>query len=111
MKKVKKIITEETFRNYVRTQGWYYTILSENIYFTINKEKYPSNMLSIIRKCFNNYYVGRENCGKYYKFTIYTGDKETQKFLNSPIKFETPIQAFNREFNEDTKILKETYNK
>lgn len=111
MKKVKKIITEETFRNYARTQGWYYTILSENISFTIDKEKYPSNMLSVIRKCFNNYYVGRENCGKYYKITIYTGDKETQKFFNTPIKFETPRQAFNRELKKDMKKLKETYNK
>ena len=107
MKRVKKIITEEAFRNYAITQNWYYTILNENIYLTINKEKYPSNMLSVIRKCFNNYYVGRENCGKYYKITIYTGDKETQKFLNSPIKFETPRQAFYREFKEDMKNLKE----
>ena len=109
MKNVKKIITEESFRNYARTNGWYYTILSENISFTINKEKYPSNMLGVIRKCFNNYYVGRENCGKYYKITIYTGDKETQKFLNTPIKFETPRHEFNREFKKDMEKLKETY--
>ena len=105
MKKVKKIITEEAFRNYAITQNWYYTILSENISFTINKEKYPSNMLGVIRKCFNDYYVGRENCGKYYKITIYAGDKEIQKFLNTPIKFETPRQTFNREYKEDIKKL------
>ena len=107
----KTIITEEGLRNYARQQGWFDTVLYESIAFRIDKTKNPSNMLSCLRKVFKDNYVGRDNCGNTFRYIIYTGDKETQEFLNKPIKFETPRQQFNREFKKDMENLRNTYNK
>ena len=103
---MKTIITEENFRNYARTQGWFETVLYENVSFTIKKDKTPSNMLAVVRKVFKSNFVNKENRKDSWKFTIYCGDKETMKYLNTPIKFETSRQEFNRLFNEDMKRLK-----
>lgn len=104
---MKTIITEENFRNYARTQGWFDTVLYENISFSIKKNKTPSNMLAVVRKVFKSNFVNKENRNDSWKFTIYCGDKETMKALNTPIKFETPRQEFNRLFKEDMKRLKQ----
>lgn len=103
---MKTIITEENFRNYARTQGWFETVLYENVSFTIKKDKTPSNMLAVVRKVFKSNFVNKENRKDSWKFTIYCDDKETMKYLNTPIKFETSRQEFNRLFNEDMKRLK-----
>ena len=103
---MKTIITEENFRNYARTQGWFDTVLYENVSFTIKKDKTPSNMLAVVRKVFKSNFVNKENINDSWKFTIYCGDKETMKYLNTPIKFETSRQEFNILFNEDMKRLK-----
>ena len=83
---MKTIITEENFRNYARTQGWFETVLYENVSFTIKKDKTPSNMLAVVRKVFKSNFVNKENRKDFWKFTIYCGDKETMKALNTPIK-------------------------
>jgi len=109
---MKTIITEENFRNYARTQGWFDTVLYENISFSIKKEKTPSNMLAVVRKVFKSNFVNKENKNDSWKFTIYCGDKETMKAWNTPIKFETPRHEFNRLFKEDMSGLKKyVYNK
>ena len=86
MKKVKTIIKKETLREYVLNQGWFDTILYENISFSIKKDKTPSNMLSVLRKVFTDHYVGKHSSKDSYIFTIYAGDKETEEFLNKPIR-------------------------
>ena len=103
--KTKTIITEENFRNYARTQGWFYTALYENVVFTIKKDKTPSNMLSVIRKVFKKNYVGKESYKDSWKYTIYCGDKETMKDLNTPIKGFGPINKnkFVRDCIDDLK--------
>lgn len=90
-KKTKTIITEENFRNYARTQGWFDTALYENVVFTIKKDKTPSNMLSVIRKVFKSNYVGKDSYKDSWKYTIYCGDKETMKDWNTPINGLGPI--------------------
>lgn len=102
----KNIITEENLRNYARSQGWFYTILYETISFRIDKTKNPSNMLSCLRKVFKDNYVARENCSKTFRYIIYKGDKETQEFLNKPIKILTERQQINKMLKEEMKKLK-----
>lgn len=89
--KTKRIITEENFRNYARTQGWFDTALYENVVFTIKKDKTPSNMLSVVRKVFKDYYVGKDSYKDSFIFTIYCGDKETMKFWHGPIRGLRPV--------------------
>ena len=86
MKKVKTIIKEDTIREHARTKGLFDTILYEDIKLRIKKDKTPSNMLSALRKVFKDYYVGKDSYNEFYIFTIYTGDKETNEFLNKPIR-------------------------
>ena len=111
---MKTIITEENFRNYARTQGWFDTALYENVVFTIKKDKTPSNMLYVIRKVFKSNYVGKDSYKDSWKYTIYCGDKETMKELNKPLRgFMTESKAkrdtrkYLREMKEE---LKRTYN-
>lgn len=85
MKKAKYFITEDNFREYARSQGWFDTICYESIEFCIDKDKVPSNILSVARKVFKNNYVKKERYNNVYIFTICYGDKETQKSLNTPL--------------------------
>lgn len=109
--KTKRIITEENFRNYARTQGWFDTALYENVVFTIKKDKTPSNMLAVVRKVFKDYYVGKENYKDSWKYTIYCGDKETMKDWNTPIKGFATERSNKRDALNYVKQLKYMLNK
>lgn len=112
--KTKTIISEENFRNYARTQGWFDTALYENVVFTIKKDKTPSNMLTVVRKVFKSYYVGKDSYKDSWKYTIYCGDKETMKFWNTPLRgFMTESKAkrdMRKRLKEMKEELKRTYN-
>lgn len=81
-----------------------------HVRITYNKGAKVAGYLGWFRKNFPNNYVGKESFGGQVTITIYAGDKETQKFLNKPIKFETSRQQFNREFKKDMENLRNTYN-
>lgn len=56
--------------------------------------------LKILRTIFPDNYVGKDSRGDKWIYTIYPGDKETQKFLNEPLKFESPRKELKKYLDE-----------
>jgi len=92
-------MTVEEFRDQAIKNGTFEKLKTQNIVLTIKDNIKTTRFLSFLRKVFPDNYVGKE-CRKY---TIYTGDKETQKILNTPIHF------YNKK--DSMKELKEELNK
>ncbi len=70
----------------------------KNVTFQFEKKQNVAGVLAVLRVAFPNNFVQKYN-NKYdgkWEFTIYAGDKETQKFLNTEIKFDTPQQEMRK---------------
>lgn len=92
-------MTVEEFREQVIKNGTIEKLKTQNVVLTIKDNIKTTGFLSFLRKVFPYNYVGKE--GR--RYIIYTGDKETQKILNTPIHF------YNQ--NDARKELKEEMNK
>ena len=92
-------MTVEEFRDQAIKNGTFEKLKTQNIVLTIKDNIKTTRFLSFLRKVFPDNFVGKE--GR--KYTIYTGDKETQKILNTPIHF------YNKK--DSMKELKEELNK
>lgn len=92
-------MTVEEFREQAIKNGTFEKLKTKNVVLTLKDNIKTTGFLSFLRKVFPDNYVGKE--GR--KYTIYTGDKETQNILNTPIHF------YNQ--NDAKKELKEEINK
>lgn len=94
------VFTVENFKSYANKQGWF-SLLNDghDVRFELKPNVSSKGLLTVLRKVFPDNYVGKE--GR--KYTIYHGDKETQKLLNTPIHF------YNQ--NDAIKELKDELNK
>ena len=80
----------------------------KNVTFHFEKKQNVAGVLAVLRKAFPNNFVRKYNNtydGRW-EFTIYAGDKETQKFLNTEIKFETPQQEMRKWLKQSINELK-----
>ena len=80
----------------------------KNVTFQIDKKHNVAGVLAVLRKAFPDNFVQKIN-NKYdgtWDFKIYAGDKETQKFLNTEIKFDTPQQEMRKWLKQSKNELK-----
>ena len=94
-------ITVEEFREQAIQNGTFEKLKTQNVTITLKEPFKTSGFLTFLRKVFPDNYVGKD--GR--KFTIYHGDKETQKALNQPIKFYSKKDAV-KELKEEMNKLK-----
>lgn len=92
-------MTVEEFREQAIQNGTFEKLKTQNVVLTLKDNIKTTGFLNFLRKVFPDNYVGKD--GR--KYTIYHGDKETQKALNTPIKFYSQKDA--------VKELKEEMNK
>ena len=92
-------MTVEEFRQQAIENGTFEKLKTQNVTITLKEPFKTAGFLTFLRKVFPDNYVGKE--GR--RFTIYTGNKEIQKKLNTPIHF------YNQ--NDAKKELKEEMNK
>ena len=92
-------MTVQEFREQAIKNGTIEKLKRHNVVFILKDNIKTTGFLSFLRKVFPDNFVGKE--GR--KYTIYTGDKETQKILN------TSIHLYNQ--NDVRKELKEEMNK
>ena len=84
----------------------------KNVTFKFEKKQNVAGVLAVLRKAFPDNFVKKYN-NKYdgkWEFIIYAGDKETQEFLNSEIKFETPQQEMRKWLKQSINELKNINN-
>ena len=92
-------MTVEEFREQAIKNGTFEKLKKQNVVLTLKDNIKATGFLNFLRKVFPDNYVGKE--GR--KYTVYTGDKETNKILNAPIHF------YNKK--DSMKELKEELNK
>ena len=92
-------MTVEEFREQAIKNGTFDKLKTQNVVLILKDNIKTTGFLDFLRKVFPDNYVGKE--GR--RYTIYTGDKETQKKLNTHIHF------YNH--SDEVKELKEEMNK
>ena len=93
-------MTVEEFRQQAIENGTFEKLKTQNVTITLKEPFKTSGFLTFLRKVFPDNYVGKD--GR--KFTIYHGDKETQKALNTPIHFYNQNDAMKELKNEMNKL-------
>lgn len=85
-----KALTEEQLALYdqAKEQGWFEKLEKENVRLAIGRN--VAGLLDDLRKIFPDNYVGKEKFGKKWVYTIFRGDKEWNKMMNQPLRFENP---------------------
>lgn len=99
-------MTVEEFRDQAIKNGTIEKLKSQNVVLTLKDNIKTTGFLNFLRKVFPDNYVGKE--GR--RYTIYTGDKETQKILNTPIHFYNQNDA-RKELKEEMNKLKKKYDR
>lgn len=95
-----KALTEEQLALYdqAKEQGWFEKLEKENVRLAIGRN--VAGLLDDLRKIFPDNYVGKEKIGKQWVYTIFRGDKEWNKMMNQPLRFENPKTVLKNYLNE-----------
>lgn len=96
-----KALTEEQLALYdqAKEQGWFKTV-EQGKDLSLSSDKNVAGLLDDLRKIFPDNYVGKEKRGKVWVYTIYAGDKEWNKMMNQPLRFENPKTALKNYLKE-----------
>jgi hypothetical protein len=82
-------MNKEEMIAYAKEQGWFEQLEKENVRLAIGKN--VGGLLNDLRKIFPDNYVGKEKIGKQWVYTIYKGDKELNRMLHQPLRFDNPM--------------------
>ena len=99
--KQQNFITEEKELEYLSR-----LINGHDILIRISKKFNVTGLKTFLSKTFKDYFVEKGQNDGDWTFTIYHGNKEYQKFLNTPIKILTPRQEINNYIKEMKEALK-----
>lgn len=91
-KTAEKRLTEAQLMLYDRAkkEGWFDQLKEgKNVSLAIGKN--VGGLLDDLRKVFYYWYVGKEKRGKVWVYTIYAGDKELNRMLHQPLRFDNPM--------------------
>lgn len=98
-------MTVEDFREQAIKNGTFEKLKTQNVTLTLKEGIKSTGFLSFLRKVFPDNYVAKY--GR--RYTIYHGDKETQKILNAPLHFYDQNDV-KKELMEEMKKLRQCYN-